>query len=291
MSSLVASTLLNNRYRLGRCLGDGGFGVVYEAVDTVGDEVCAVKMMALASREERVLRRALQEARVTSRLAHPNIVEVFDFGVSLEPRAAYIAMERLRGEDLGRRVERCGSLAPEEALGLLGDAAAALQAAHQAGVLHRDIKPTNLFLARGEAGPRLKVLDFGLAKILAETSGSTTTSTLGTPLYMAPEQFTGEPTTTTVDIFALGLCAFHLLTGRHYYALERDQCTNAFALGARLMRGVPESAVSRAARYQVSLSADFDAWFARATAPQPTERFADPAEAVAALSESLAVAP
>ncbi|WP_433932507.1 protein kinase [Sorangium cellulosum] len=216
---------LSGRYILGRLLGRGGMGVVHEADDTELQRRVAVKIMnadILHSRS--AVGRFEREARAASAIQTEHIVRVLDAGVDEETRSPFLVMELLQGEDLAQLLERLGPLPPRLALRIVAQACVGLQKAHEAGVVHRDIKPGNLFLARREQGPGLivKLLDFGIAKIKPaheprrDTTGLTRSgSMLGTPRYMSPEQARGiKDIDHRTDIWALGIVLYHALAGR-----------------------------------------------------------------------------
>jgi serine/threonine-protein kinase len=201
-------------------------------------------------------------------------------------------MELLEGEDLGQRLLRLGPLSRSEAVSFLWHVALALDRTHQAGIVHRDLKASNLFLTRREDGtPLVKVLDFGVAKVLTmENSAEQRTQTVGTPIYMAPEQFRSEGRVSpATDIYALGMLAYTLLVGVHYWSDEHERCENPFAFASVAVHGPKEPPSVRAAREEVELPLEFDAWFARATARWPQDRFVSATSAIAALAESLAM--
>jgi serine/threonine protein kinase len=191
---------------LERQLGHGGMASVYAARDTGLDRTVAVKVLAdnLAGDED-LRRRFLREARLAARLSHPNVVNVFDAGE--DDGQPYIVMELVEGETLAER----GRVPPDEARGLALQAARGLAHAHEAGLVHRDIKPGNLLLRRDGT---LKIADFGIARA-AETTALTQAGTvLGTAAYLAPEQALGEEVTPAADVYSLGAVLYELLTGR-----------------------------------------------------------------------------
>jgi serine/threonine protein kinase len=208
------------KYELREKLGRGAFGVVFSAHDPSLDRAVAIKVLRpthLTNQE--IVQRFLQEARTTARIAHPGIVTIHDCG-QVETNlgaTAFIAMELLTGESLARRLTHSGRLLPEAAIEIARQIASALEAAHRVDVLHRDLKPDNLHLVPDPAmpsGERVKILDFGLAKLGRE--GHTQLQTVfGTPRYMSPEQ--GRSATQIdhrSDIYSLGCILFELVTGR-----------------------------------------------------------------------------
>jgi len=209
------------KYELTGLLGHGSFGMVYTARDVELDREVALKVLKPSHHnDEDAMHRFLREARAAARITHPGIITVHDFGRYVtddeEEELAYISMERLSGESLTERLARLGALAPEAATEIGRQVAAALEAAHQAEVLHRDLKPDNVYLVPDPAvpsGERAKVFDFGLAKI--GTSRHTRMgSVFGTPLYMSPEQCrSAGDTDARSDIYALGCILFEMLAG------------------------------------------------------------------------------
>lgn len=285
-----AGTIFAGRYRLLRRVAAGAMGVVYEALHLATDRRRALKMMHSHIVERPELRKRFElEARVTAHIDSPFIVEVFDAGVDDATGIPFLVMELLRGEELRRCLQRVGRFSPEEALACLHQMALALDKTHRASIVHRDLKPANLFLSVGEDGERrIKILDFGVAKIVAESSAGTSTST-GTPLYMAPEQFRAQRVSAATDIHALGMIAYTLLVGEAYWAEEKKDDDNVFAFALSAAYGPVALASERAARKGVNLPPGFDAWFARATAVDPTRRFAAATAAVRALGDVLGI--
>ncbi|WP_206079565.1 serine/threonine-protein kinase [Polyangium spumosum] len=291
---VVEGATFAGRYRLLCRLAAGAMGAVYEARHLGTDRRCALKVMLSHIIERPELRRRFElEARVTARVESPYLVEVFDAGVDDATGAPFLVMELLRGEELGRCLQRVGRFSPEEALSCLQQTALALDATHRAGIVHRDLKPANLFLSVREDGERrIKILDFGVAKIIAEsTAGGGATQTVGTPLYMAPEQFRGQRVSAATDIHALGMMAYTFLVGEAYWADERKEDDNLVAFALSAAYGPVEPASARAARNRngVLLPAGFDAWFAKATAVDPDRRFPTATAAVRALGDVLGI--
>jgi hypothetical protein len=208
-------------YRIIGVLGRGGIGVVYTAEHNLIGRRAAVKVLnSHYSQDEPMVQRFFNEARASSLIKHPGIVDVFDFGYT-EDGAAYIIMELLEGESLAARLARDHKLAPPLALAILRRLATALAAAHRNGMIHRDLKPDNVFLAahpEDALGFEVKVLDFGVAKLMRPGRAARVTESgalLGTPLYMSPEQCRGaENVDRRSDVYSLGCIAYEMLTGR-----------------------------------------------------------------------------
>lgn len=256
----------NGRYLVSRCIGAGGMGSVYECVHSETHGKCALKVMAprLVHRDD-ARRRFLQEARVTAKIPSDHIVSVFDAGVDDATGMPFIVMELLVGEDLDAMLARAGCLAPGAVITLLRQTALALDKTHAAGIVHRDLKPANLFITRRDDGsPCVKILDFGIAKLVDATGGSDRTRSAGTPVYMPPEQVRGDGDIgAAADAYALAQIAYTMLAGRPYWETEAVE----LGLGPfiqRVFAGPRERPSERAARSGAHLPPSFDDWFARA---------------------------
>ena len=206
-------------YRIVELMARGGMGDVYRASDVRLGRDVAVKVLTQTDADSRSVHRFIQEARVTASLDHPNIVKVFDVGMFDDK--PFLVAELLDGETLGARIKR-GALPAHEAAQITGQVAAGLTVAHEAGLVHRDLKPDNIFLTKSGV---TKILDFGIAKLAYEgvgTEGGRTLSgvLLGTAGYLAPEQVRGDDVDARADLFALGAIAFEMVTGRRAFAGE-----------------------------------------------------------------------
>jgi eukaryotic-like serine/threonine-protein kinase len=287
-SRLPTGSIFAHRYRVERCLAEGGMGEVYEVVHLETERRRALKVMhahVLQGEDSADLReRFMREAKVAGYVESEFIVDVFDAGVDEATGLPFLVMELLRGEELGKRSKRLGPLPLDEVGVYLHQTALALDKTHKASIVHRDIKPGNLFITEREDGqPWIKVLDFGIAKLVAESTAGAATQAFGTPVYMAPEQFDPRSRiTAAADIYALGMVAYTLLTGRAYWSTEAKSA-GIFALVSVAALGPKEPASVRAAARGVELPPGFDAWFARITAVDPTQRFSSATEAVRAL--------
>jgi serine/threonine-protein kinase len=282
--------LFNGRYEIVRTLKKGGMGAVYEVIDTVTRRRRALKVMLDESLADEDLQlRFAQEATVTAEVESEHIVETFDAGVAADG-TPFLVMELLKGDDLEALLDRRGRFPPSFVVTVLHQAALALDRTHAAGVVHRDLKPANLFLCRRDDGSaRLKILDFGIAKIV-ERSDHDTTRSVGTPLYMAPEQFHGEvPIGPSADLYALAQIAYTMLVGEPYWAREADDAVNVYHLLLRIVDGAIEPASVRAKRRRASLPPAFDAWFARATHAKAAKRFTVATAMIAELAFALEV--
>jgi serine/threonine protein kinase len=216
MQQLDADVLLGDRYRLVRMIGSGGMGTVWEAEDETLGRPVAVKVLSESlAAGERAVRRFEREAQAAARLSGPYIAAVYDFGRS-EGRP-YIVMELVRGETLEDRLAREGPLPPQEASRIATQVAEALEEAHRAGIVHRDVKPGNVMLT--PAGD-VKVMDFGIAAAAWAERVTTSGLVLGTPSYLAPEQAKSEKTTPASDVYALGAMLYEMIAGRPPFVAE-----------------------------------------------------------------------
>lgn len=215
----LTGVVLDERYQIDELLGTGGMGAVYRGKQITLRKPVAIKLLRPEyAHRELYVRRFLREARAASMIGHRNVVEVTDFGQADGGRV-YFVMEYLDGEDLAKRIKRCGALPWPEARHLLIQMVRALKAAHAKGVIHRDVKPANVFIAASDEEPDfVKVLDFGIAKVVDGTNtaeGLTSSQQMiGTAMYMAPEQAMGKEIDVRTDIYSLGAVAFQMLTGR-----------------------------------------------------------------------------
>jgi len=292
---LPAGTMVAQHYEVVSCIKSGGMGAVYQVLDHRTRRRRALKLMLPAIVPDAEWRKRFKlETTVTSEIDSEHIVETFDAGVDLDSGAPFMVMELLKGEDLGALVKRRGGLPPGEVVELLHQAALALERTHAAGIVHRDLKPENLFVTRRDDGsPRLKILDFGIAKLVSEgAQRAKQTAALGTPLYMAPEQIRGEGTIgPRADLYSMGHIAYTLLAGEAYWLEDARRAPAMYDLLVALMAGASEAPSARAARRGIALPPAFDAWFARATAPAPEQRFASASSQAEALAAALGAAP
>jgi hypothetical protein len=207
--------VLSDRYRLRRRIGLGGMGTVYAADDTALERRVAVKILREDLGDPSAAERFRAEAQIAAALSHPNVVTVYDTGVTNEGRPFFV-MELLDGVTLAEDLRGAGRLTPRRALGLLKQIGAAVKTAHARQMIHRDLKPENIFLCRTDAGEAAKVLDFGLAKALEATGRPTLTRSglvAGTPRYMAPEHLRGQDASPDWDLWALAAVALEMLRG------------------------------------------------------------------------------
>ncbi len=201
----MSQTLAEGRYTIERELGHGGMAIVYLARDEELRRHVAIKVLAVHLAGDETFRaRFLREARLAGRLSHPNVVQVYDAGET--DGRPFIVMEYVPG----RTLADCGKLPAERAAELALQACAGLQHAHDAGLIHRDMKPGNLLLREDDV---LKIADFGIARAAESTRQTQAGSVLGTAAYLAPEQAAGQDVTSAADVYSLGAVLYELLTG------------------------------------------------------------------------------
>jgi len=281
--SLPAGTIVD-KYTLVRCIGQGGMGAVYEARHSLVGKRCAIKMILpeLAGDQE-VVQRMLREAQAAAAIGHPNIVDTFDFGV-VPDGTCYLVMEYLEGRSLGDLIGERGSLDLDSAVAIVDQVLLALEAAHKAGVVHRDLKPDNIFIARGpRGGEEIKLLDFGISKFQAagpeDIQLTRTGAVLGTPYYMSPEQADGaREVDHRTDLWAMGVILYEALIGAVPF---RGQTYNQVIVQLMMKDPVPP----RVAR--PDLPEALEAVILRALEKDPAKRWATAAELREALRSCL----
>jgi eukaryotic-like serine/threonine-protein kinase len=207
---------IGRRYTLQRQIGQGGMGAVWLAVDDVlGREVAVKRVGLFPGGTSPDLMRAQREAKLAAKLNHPHVVSVFDFVT--EGDEQWLVMEHVAGTNLSALAEEQGGLAPAEAAAIVGQVAEALAAAHSAGVVHRDVKPSNILVTTNGTA---KLADFGIARARADSTMTASGMVTGTPAYLAPEVASGKTATEASDVWSLGATLFHTLTGRPPYDLN-----------------------------------------------------------------------
>ncbi|MBI4953275.1 MAG: protein kinase [Myxococcales bacterium] len=291
----------DTKYAVVRRLGAGGMGQVYEALHRALGATVVVKLLHehLADNPRSVDRMRL-EAQALARLRHPNLVAVTDFGVA-PGGAPYFVMERLVGASLADELRARGPLAAREAIGIVRQALAGLGVAHEAGLVHRDVKPANIFLCRtGVAAggapaaeePRVKLLDFGVAKVVHAASDAPAPLALptrkgvlvGTPRYASPEQVLGGPVDARADLYSMGLVLYACLCGRGPF----DDCPSAVDMLQAHATRTPEPPSRHAPPSHGPLPPGLEAVVMRCLAKRPEDRFATAAELGLALGRALA---
>jgi serine/threonine protein kinase len=259
---------IDGKYKLFEQIGKGGYGVVFKARHLVLERDVALKMLLPrhAERDE-VRRRFVVEGLSACRVQHPHAVAVLDAGTTSEG-IPYLTMELLEGPSLAAELDRTGPLDLARAAAIAVPVCDVLAAAHKSGVIHRDIKPTNVILARVGDTERVKVVDFGIAKLIGEerrAEPTTEESVPGTPEYVSPERLLGEPATPACDVYGLGVTLFEMLTGKLPFG---EPAPHALAQAMRQVQTDPVSVST----YRPDLPAEVVRAVGRALARNPTER-------------------
>jgi serine/threonine protein kinase len=273
-SSPVATPSVEG-YRIDRLIGEGGFGQVWRAIRERDGVLVAIKILHLELiRSNDALTRFERELQAIGRLDHRHVVHALDQGTLADGRP-FLVLEYIEGPSLRDVIHERGSLPPDETLAILEPLCDALTSAHAVDLVHRDVKASNVILGHDAQGPRPVLLDFGLVKLLdAEGPGLTSSrSMLGTPAAMAPEQMKGLPVTAMTDVYAIGLLAYHMLTGQPAYGGTPGVVQSYLQMhGAR-----PRPSA------KVDIDPAIDEPIVRALAPDPTQRFRTPRELIEAL--------
>ncbi|TAK28980.1 MAG: hypothetical protein EPO40_11180 [Myxococcaceae bacterium] len=288
LPQLVPGMIFARDYRVLRHLSAGGMGAVYvvEQVSTQRQRALKIMLPDLV-RDPKNRERFTQEATVGARIRSDHLVEVVAAGIDEATETPWIAMELLEGDELAKVLEK-RALSPGELLEVFRQLCHGLGAAHRGGLVHRDLKPENIFLAhaRREGSPyTVKILDFGIAKVIGESrTAAMSTSTLGSPLWMAPEQAEQGAIRPATDVWALGLIAFYALTGAYYWRIAHGDFAIAMLLKEIFVDPLDPASV-RAGLYgrAAMVPPGFDAWFSRCVVRDPAMRFHDANEALAAL--------
>lgn len=271
-STAIDSTRTLGRFQLEKSLGKGGFGEVFLALDDQGKPAAVKVLRSEVAEDESARKRFFREIEVLSKLRHPNIVHIYDWGEA--DGRGYLCMEYLEGESLGDLLARGARLDRELLLRLLQDIGGALESVHQQGLVHRDVKPDNIFI---ESNGRFKLMDFGTAVSDDMTRATQTGMALGTPAYMAPEQIGGKLNPAS-DQYSLGVVAFLLLTGQKPF-----EAADPMALAWAHVHTPPPTP----SEFQPELTKETDVVLLRMLAKQPQRRYATIREATAALIQSL----
>lgn len=264
IAGLLTGRSLCGRYRIDAVIGRGGMGAVYRAADERLGRAVAVKVIGITAADPaehaRLQARFLREARAAAALHHPNVVSVYDFGTDPEVGLDFLVMELLQGEDLAVRLARTGPPPVHVSLSILRQAARGLAAGHRAGLVHRDVKPGNLFLETSDHPdePHVRVLDFGIAQVSGEEGTVTHLTEFGrspfSPAYASPEQMRGdERLTPASDVFSLAAVGYNLLTGVRPFtssdpARMAEETSEAVAALPRRAPGVPGHVLDALAR-------------------------------------------
>lgn len=261
-------------YRLRRLVGRGAMGDVYEAEDTVRERVVALKLMSPTLSSDPVFRTRMQrEARTAGRLLEPHVVPIHDYG-EIDGQL-YVDMRLIDGKDLAALLRRYGPLTPPRAVAIVRQIGSALDAAHAAGVMHRDVKPENILVSSDDFA---YLVDFGIASATTDEKLTQLGSTVGTLYYMAPERFSNDEVTYRADIYALACVLYECLTGSPPY--RGDQLS---VMGAHLSQAIPRPSAARP-----GIPVAFDDVIARGMAKDPAGRYATCSDLAAAAYAALA---
>ena len=247
-------------YHLIRLIGRGGMGEVYEAEDTVKDRIVALKLLPETLSHDPVLRTRLQrEAHSAGRLQEPHVVPIHDYGEI--DGLLYVDMRLIDGTNLHTMLTRYGPLTPARTVAIIRQIASALDAAHESGVMHRDVKPENILITRDDFA---YLVDFGIANAITDDRLTTMGTAVGTHAYMAPERFTNEEVTYRADIYSLACVLYECLTGSRPYPGDAVN----FVITAHLMQAIP-----RPSRKRPGIPKAFDDVIARGMAKKPEDRY------------------
>jgi serine/threonine kinase PknH len=261
-------------YHLRRLLGRGGMGEVYEAEDTRKDRTVALKLLPAAMSHDPVFRKRLQrEARSAGRLQEPHVVPIHDYGEI--DGVLYVDMRFIDGTDLRQMLTRYGPLTPARAVAIIRQIASALDAAHESGIMHRDVKPENILITRDDFA---YLVDFGIANAATDESLTELGTAVGTYAYMAPERFTNAEVTYRADIYALACVLHECLTGAQPYAAD----SVSVVITAHLMQPIP-----RPSEMRTGIPAAFDQVISRGMAKDPKDRYATAGDLAAAAHDAL----
>ncbi len=277
----LIGTIIADRYRITEVIGGGGMGQVYKAEHIRMKRQCAIKVLrANLAGDPEATQRFQREAENASQLSHPNVAQIYDFGE--HEGLVYLAMEFIAGESLASMLRRQTAIHPDIAADIISQSAAGLEAAHLRQVLHRDVKPDNIMLAKNPDGTyQVKLVDFGIARAMTSNEQRVTRTGLviGTPEFMSPEQIAGEELDLRSDLYALALVAFQCLTGKDAFPATSSKQNLIMRLTSR-PRTLAEVRDDMA--WPEALQTVFD----HALAPDPAERY----DAIGIFAEELSAA-
>lgn len=293
MDHALIGTMVAGRYQVQRLLAKGGMGRLYLAIQQPLGRKVVVKVMTppeiLNTDPVALQARFFREASACARLQHPNTVTLFDYGEVTLPEAGktfYMVMEYIEGHDLSVELSMHGRIPPQRALHIGAEVARSLQEAHELGVVHRDLKPSNVMLIGGHDGRRVKVLDFGIAKLLAALDEGANVAELtrkgdivGSPSYMSPEQIQHGQIDARSDIYSLGAMLFHLIAGRRPY--------RAHSATMRMMAHIRRPTPSIRKVTKEDIHPAVDALLQRCMAKNPEERYPDAVALIRAIDACL----
>jgi serine/threonine-protein kinase len=261
-------------YRLLRLIGKGGMGEVYEAEDTVKDRVVALKLLPEGVSHDSVFRKRLQrEAHSAGRLQEPHVVPIHDYGEI--DGVLYVDMRMITGSDLRKVLKNFGPMTPARAVAIVRQVASAIDAAHESGIMHRDVKPENILITRDDFA---YLVDFGIANAASDEKLTELGTAVGTYAYMAPERFTNDEVTYRADIYALACVLYECLSGSQPFGGD----SVSVVITAHLMQPIPRPSLARP-----GIPDAFDRVIARGMAKKPDERFATAGDLANAATDAL----
>lgn len=264
------------RYRLRRLIGRGGMGEVYEAEDTEKDRIVALKLLPEGVSHDPVFRKRLQrEAHSAGRLQEPHVVPIHDYGEI--DGVLYVDMRMINGADLRKILKSYGPMTPARAVAIVRQIASALDAAHESGIMHRDVKPENILITRDDFA---YLVDFGIANAASDEKLTELGTAVGTYAYMAPERFTSDEVTYRADVYALTCVLHECLTGSQPFPGD----SVSMVITAHLMQPIPAPSQTRP-----GVPIAFDRVISRGMAKKPAERFASAGDLAAAATDALSV--
>ena len=289
-------TVVGNDFMVSRPLSRGSMGALYVAEQLSTASMRALKVLRREYVSDPTLyKRFEREAQVAARIPSEHVAQTIAAGVDRKLEVPWIAMELLEGQNLSDYIDEHGPMPKALVREHLEQVCHALAAAHKLGIVHRDLKPANVFLsdARRVGAPKVvKVLDFGIARILAETV-TLQGAPLGTPTWMSPEQTSGDPATASTDVWALGLLAFFMLTGRSFWLASTQSGQGSQNGQMAVMREILHAPIPIAWTRAIELGVNekipdgFNEWFAQCVARSPNDRFVSAGAAYAALASAL----
>jgi serine/threonine-protein kinase len=280
LGSEFVGTTLDDRYRIETIIAEGGMAILYRAHQIGMDRTVAIKvMLPTFAANSQAAERFAQECKLAARLNHPNIVSVYDVGF-IGPRQPYLVMEYIDGISLSRELSDNGPPPLSNAITIIGQVLKGLEEAHGAGIIHRDLKPDNILLQKkSHRSDWVKIVDFGIANLADRSKRLTKTgSFIGTPAYMAPEQFRGKAIDTRVDLYSVGIVLFEVLTGDIPFDGETPDVV--------MMRHLIDEPPS-VSQIRPSVSPQLDALLKKALAKDPADRFQTAGEFGEALESCL----
>lgn len=288
-NTLELGSIINKRYLVESEFSQGGFSLIYLAKDLQLDaRPVLIKIMLAKITSNWLETKFFEEVKALSRINHPNVVSIFDYGLMANGRPFFV-MELIHGESLEQIISKSRmGLMPKQALNIIKQLGNALNTVHQLGIYHRDLKPANVMVRKlSEDEEHVKIIDFGIATVKESITATTATNSIvGTPAYMAPEQFEGNPSRAS-DIYALGVMAYEVLTGRPPFNITTYKNLKEIVTNLRIMQ--QQSLMAKPSQLNQSLSLEVDKVLFKVLSFDPKNRYAKPSDFVKALSDALSI--